>query len=193
VTNTSRIAPFVLILAAGAYGFSRVAPATPKPPAVGAQAAEPDAAPIYVWIQPASELPGWTPRDAQEVEQAFVAWNGIAPAVQFAFSDDSADAAVRVTWVDRLDETMTGQTRVARDGDGRVIDASVRLAMHHADGRRVDGASMRALAMHEVGHLLGLPHSADPASIMAPVVHVRALTRADSTALRETQLGEGRE
>ena len=188
--RTSRVVAVVLVLAAGSYAFGRW---TPAPAAVSAHPAAAAAPPIFVWIQPVSALPGWSPRDVDQVERAFGAWSGIVPDVRFAFTDDSADAAVRVTWIDRFDQPMTGESRVARDTDGTVTDASVLLAVHHPDGRQVYGDALRALAMHEVGHLLGLAHSDDPRSIMAPVVRVRVLSPGDSAALRRTESVEGRD
>ncbi|HUX33699.1 MAG TPA: matrixin family metalloprotease [Gemmatimonadaceae bacterium] len=162
------------------------------PVASSAQHAWPPGA-IFVWIQPGAHVPGWRPDDVSQAVRAFAAWNGIVPAVRFAITDDSADAAVRVTWADRFDERTTGEARLVRDTSGAVVEASVELAVHHADGRPVFGDAMRALAMHEVGHLLGLAHSGDRRSIMAPTVRVRVLSAGDSAALRRAYATKGRE
>ena len=43
---------------------------------------------------------------------------------------------------------------------------------------------MHAMALHEVGHLLGLDHTADETSIMTPKVRVRDLSNADRATIR---------
>ena len=43
---------------------------------------------------------------------------------------------------------------------------------------------MHAIALHEVGHLLGLDHTADTMNIMTPKVRVRELCEADRATMR---------
>ena len=65
-----------------------------------------------------------------------------------------------------------------------IIDAGITLAMHHHQGDLLDLDSMRAMALHEVGHLLGLDHTRDTLSVMAPRVRVRGLSDADRATVR---------
>lgn len=143
-----------------------------------------DGAPLTVWIQPESPVADFTTSYASVVRDAFGAWNELRLPVQFTFVDDSADAEVHVTWIDRFAEPISGRTRWSRDDSWLITDANITLAVHHNSGDQLDDDAMRAMALHEIGHLLGLDHTTDSTSIMAPRVRVRELSDADRATAR---------
>jgi hypothetical protein len=142
------------------------------------------ARPIRVWIQPSSELTDWTSTYVDEVYAAFDEWDALELPVSFTYVADSTDAEVHVTWIDAFREPISGRTKWARDDDWWITDASIVLAVHHHKGDVLDEDAMRAMALHEIGHLLGLDHTYDVRSIMAPKVRVRALSMADKATVR---------
>jgi hypothetical protein len=132
--------------------------------------------PLRVWVQPSSRFAGFDLAIVPVVRRAFVEWSDVGIPVTFAFVVDSGQADVHVTWVDRFNESISGKTLWAHDDDWWIIDANIQLAVHHHSGEVLDSTSIRAIAMHEVGHLLGLDHTTDTTSIMAPKVRVRDLS-----------------
>jgi hypothetical protein len=140
--------------------------------------------PLTVWIQPTSSVSGFAPSYIANVRDAFREWDALHLPLTFAFVDDSADADVHVSWIDRFNEPISGRTRWARDDDWSITDANIVLAVHHHQGEQLDDDAMRAMALHEVGHLLGLDHTTDSFSIMAPRVQVRGLSDADRATVR---------
>ena len=142
------------------------------------------AARLTVWIQPESGVDGWSGEYVDDVRDAFAQWNHVAPPVRFSFTTDSADADIHVTFVHHFDEEISGRTKWARDDDWWITDADIILAVHHRNGPILDDDAMHAMTMHEVGHLIGLDHTRDSTSIMAPRVRVRALSSADRATAR---------
>jgi len=140
--------------------------------------------PLTVWIQPKAKYADFTTNFVARVRQAFMEWGTLNLPVRFAFVDDSADADVHVTWIDRFKEPISGRTRWSRDDDWWITDANIVLAVHHNQGEVLDEDSMRAMALHEIGHLLGLDHTRDSMSVMAPKVRVRQLSDADRATAR---------
>jgi hypothetical protein len=140
--------------------------------------------PLTVWIQTPASLPGWHEGFAQRAREAFGEWEGTGVPLRFAFVSDSARAAVHLTWVDHFGEPISGKTLWARDDRWWIVSADVVLALHHRDGSPLDESAMRAIALHEVGHLVGLDHTRDAANIMAPRVRVRELSAAARATAR---------
>jgi hypothetical protein len=140
--------------------------------------------PLRVWVQPWAPVTGWDDRFAARARDAFVDWQRTGIPVRFAFTDDSAAADLRVTWIDHFDEPISGKTLWTRDERWWITGASITLALHHQDGAPLDAGAVRAIALHEVGHLLGLDHTSDPGNVMTPRVRVRDLSAADRATVR---------
>lgn len=141
--------------------------------------------PMRVWVQAAAPgTAGWDPAYQQLVRDAFIAWADAGVPIHFTFVTDSARGEILVTWTDRFETEMTGRTRWAHDQHRWIVGGSLLLALHMPDGRALGRDAVRAIALHEVGHLIGLDHTQDDANIMAPRIKVSALSEADRQTAR---------
>lgn len=139
--------------------------------------------PMRVWIarpaQPAFQLDF-----AIAVERAFEDWARSGLPFVFTYVRDSARAEVHVTWVDRFEQRMTGRTLWRHDQHGWITGGAIELALHLPDGRPVALDGVRAVALHEVGHLIGLDHPRDETSVMSAQVFVTEMSEADRRTAR---------
>ncbi|HSA56964.1 MAG TPA: matrixin family metalloprotease [Gemmatimonadaceae bacterium] len=135
--------------------------------------------PLRVWVQPEPALKAFDPNFIRIVEEAFTDWTASGIPLLFTFVRDSGNADIRVTWVDRFNEPISGKTLWAHDERWWIVDADIQLALHHRSGDPLDASAMRAIARHEVGHLIGLDHTKDSTAIMTARVRVRELSSSD--------------
>jgi hypothetical protein len=140
--------------------------------------------PLRVWIQVGDSVPDWKPEFVDQARDAFITWQNTGVPVAFVFVHDSGNADVHVTWRDHFDEQISGKTMWARDENWWIVDANISIALHHNHGEALDASAVRAIALHEVGHLLGLDHSSDTTNIMTARVRVRDLSAADRATMR---------
>jgi hypothetical protein len=108
-------------------------------------------------------------------------WERLGLGVRFAEEADTAAADIVVTWIDRFGTDRTGQADTQLTGAGVIVWARITLALTDRTGRALGSPEMEAIAAHEFGHALGLPHSGDRADIMFPVTTVTRLSARDRT------------
>lgn len=140
--------------------------------------------PVRVWVGSAPTIEGWDASYPERVRDAFDQWANLGIPVRFTFVRDSTDADVHVSWIDHFDSPISGKTIWARDGKWWIVTANITLALHHNAGELLDAKAVHAIALHEVGHLLGLDHTADTANIMTARVRVRDLSEADRATMK---------
>jgi hypothetical protein len=142
------------------------------------------AKPLRVWVQPNTLRSDFSATFPEIVRTAFDEWMTTGIPLSFSFVRDSTKADVHVTWIDRFDEQISGKTLWAHDDDWWIVEGNIVLAIHHRGGEPLDSSAVRAIALHEVGHLIGLDHTSDTANIMTPKVRVKELSEADRATAR---------
>jgi hypothetical protein len=118
------------------------------------------------------------------VQWAVARWNGAMLPLHLGEATDSAAADIVVTWVERLDSNRTGRADLTWDRRGHLLHATVYLATHAPHGQPLGAREMVALALHEIGHALGLGHSPVREDALYPVTRAVELTERDRRTAR---------
>ena len=140
--------------------------------------------PLRVWIAEDAPLSGWNPDFVPAIRDAFDTWSTTGIPVHFTYIADSASADVHVRFIERFATGISGKTLWSRVRAWWLISSDIQLAVAHPGGGAVSPPQMRAIALHEVGHLLGLDHASHPDHIMSARIRVRELTDADRATVR---------
>jgi predicted Zn-dependent protease len=139
--------------------------------------------PVRVWIDSGSTVSGEQSCFPAAVREAFSEWSTTGIPLQFVYVARPGDADIRVRWTEHLDR-KTGSTTWRTDHSGWMTVSEITLATHISSGNALDARGMRAIALHEVGHALGLSHSIDAHDIMAPLVRVDDLSATDRNTIK---------
>jgi hypothetical protein len=135
--------------------------------------------PLRVYFEPAT-APGYTAAMGRVVRDAFPRWRragGIPVRFDFVRSPDDVDVIVR--FIEAFDARRAGQADLVWRSDGHLQQGTLTLATHSHLGRPFSTEAVGTVALHEIGHLLGLGHSDLERDVMYPTTSVHDLTSRD--------------
>jgi len=134
--------------------------------------------PVRVFFPPTT-VANFQPSFLDAVRSAFQRWQEAGVPVRFNLEADSSSAEVRVQWRIQFEGDRSGQTDLQWDENGRLTGGVIVLATFDIKGQPFGPDDVRVLALHEIGHLIGLDHSPDPGDIMYAQPKVRDLSPRD--------------
>ncbi len=139
--------------------------------------------PLRVALVETPDLPGWRVMLPSIARRAFAAWQEVYPELRFEVVGEGEPAEITVRWIERFELERTGQTDLQYLPTGAIQRADVILALATHDSLPLRDDGLLAVATHEVGHALGLPHSASPADVMYPETRTARISQRDRATL----------
>lgn len=110
-------------------------------------------------------------------------WNG-QPFPVAVDERGTREAQVEVRWVSSLGESRIGMANTEWSAQTGLRALSLELALMNPFGEgTVDAGQLRLTAAHEMGHILGLPHSDQPRDVMYPTNTASSLSARDHRTL----------
>ena len=134
--------------------------------------------PVRVFLA-SDTIANFRPAFLEAIRAAFNRWGDVNLPVRFDLSADSGNAEVRFEWRVMFPIDRTGETDLEWDHEGHLQTAIVTISTFDPHGRPLGPDDVRVVALHEIGHLIGLDHSPDSTDLMFAKAVVRDLSQRD--------------
>lgn len=139
--------------------------------------------PLRLYVQPSSDLAGWSPRHLELVDEAVRAWTSCGT-VEIERVSWPREADIRLYWTDRLPSTNPGVTMLYRNAAGRLARADMFIDVQPAPWHiGTPDRVLYATIAHELGHAIGLAHDGSLGALMHPAPLVTRVTEEDQARL----------